>query len=134
MQRLIHSLAFALTLTGACAAGADQARQEDVQARFEAIATELQLTQEQTAQITPILQQEAADLKAVRDNPALRRRYKFKRFQGINEAASQHIRALLTPEQQAKYDAWREAQQAKRREQFKAQMNARKSTAPAPES
>lgn len=122
MKRFINSLAFALTLTGTFVGAADKPARENVQARLQEIAQQLELTEEQKAQITPILQQELVDLKALRDNTALGRRYKLRRAQSIVETASRQVRALLTAEQQPKFDAWRAEQKEKRREQFKERM------------
>jgi hypothetical protein len=131
MKKFINSLAFALTLTGTLVTAADKPTREDAQARLQEIGNQLQLTDDQKARITPILQQEAADLKALRDNTALKGRYKLRRAQSIAETASQQVRALLTSEQQPKYDALRAEQKAKRKEQFKERMKERNADDPA---
>ena len=131
MKRFISSLALALTLSGPFVTAADQPTREDAQARLQEIVSELQLTEEQKAEITPILRQELADLKALRENTALKGRYKLRRAQQIAEAASQQVRALLTAEQQPRYDAWREEQKAKRKTQFKERLKERNAGDPA---
>jgi Spy/CpxP family protein refolding chaperone len=72
--------------------------------RLDELAQKLNLTDEQKAQIAPILQKEAADLKALQGETSMRRMQKLRKLRDIANAASKEIRALLTPEQQTQYD------------------------------
>jgi hypothetical protein len=118
MKRIVYTIAIVMSLSGAAAVAAETPSREEALARWQAIAEQLALTEEQKEQIAPIVKQQAIDLKAVHDNTALRPRHKVKRARAISESASTKIRALLTPEQQVKYDTLREEQKARMREQF----------------
>lgn len=69
------------------------------------LAKDLGLTDQQKTQIGDILRKEADQLTALRDDESMARREKFKAMRKIREEGRQQIRALLTPEQQAKFDA-----------------------------
>lgn len=90
--------------------------------RLQHIAAQLDLSDAQKATIAPILEGEAAELRTLQADSALRRMQKLKRFREINRKASDQIRAELTPEQRKKYDALR----AEAREEFKAKMAERR--------
>ena len=90
--------------------------------KLQDIAAQLNLTEEQKAQIGPILQQEMAELRALKEEAKAARREKLQRFRDINQKASAQIRPLLTPEQQKKYDELRAAA----RVEFKQKMKERR--------
>jgi Spy/CpxP family protein refolding chaperone len=90
-------------------------------AKLQQIAERLQLTDEQKAEIAPILEQEWADLKALREDTSLRRMQRARRAKEITDTASKQIRAILTPEQQPEYDALR----AEMRDKLKAKAKER---------
>lgn len=129
MKRFLHAFTLAVALTNFTAFAADQPTREERQARFQEVVDQLDLSEDQKAQIMPIVMQQAADLKALRDNTALKPRHKIKRAREINSTASAEIRALLTPEQQVKYDALREESKAEMREQFRERMKEREAGA-----
>lgn len=91
-------------------------------AKLQEIVAQLGLSDEQKSKIAPILQQEGADLRAVREDASLRRLQKARRAREINQKASEQIRALLNPDQQKKYDELRAAA----REEMKQKMKERR--------
>lgn len=103
----------AITLPAAVAADADEAEATEVSsvrepgARLQELATRLNLTDEQKEQIAPILRQEFAELKKVREDTSLRHLSRVRRLREITNRAHRQIRALLTPEQQKEYEALR---------------------------
>jgi hypothetical protein len=81
-------------------AGADrpEAREKAMRERFEKMRTELSLTDQQTTAVRTILDETRNEYKALRTE--LRPRFEEPRMK-----ARTRIRALLTPEQQQKFDA-----------------------------
>lgn len=71
--------------------------------RLKEIADELDLSEQQRAEIAPILKKEMADIAAVRNSDDPRRK-KAKRLKEITSQANAGIRALLNPRQQEKFD------------------------------
>ena len=93
------------------AAGAE-AHERAMQERFEKMRTELSLTDQQTAAVRAILDETRNEYRAVRKE--LRPRFEEPRLK-----ARARIRALLTPEQQQKFDAMVAQQDAQRDEEQK---------------
>lgn len=91
------------------AASADAAPPPDraarVEERLQHMAQALGLTDEQKAKAGDILRRQADQLKALRDDDSKNRRQKFKAMRKIQDDGRAQIRALLTPEQQEKFDA-----------------------------
>jgi Spy/CpxP family protein refolding chaperone len=79
-------------------AGGAEARERAMHERFEKMRTELSLTDQQTAAVRTILDETRNEYRAVRKE--LRPRFEEPRLK-----ARARIRALLTPEQQQKFDA-----------------------------
>jgi Spy/CpxP family protein refolding chaperone len=73
--------------------------------RAERLAAELGLSDEQTGKVKALFKEEAALLKAVSQDKELERKEKMARNKEIRETFAAKIRELLTPEQQAKFDA-----------------------------
>lgn len=73
--------------------------------RVDRLAAELGLTDEQKTQIAAIYKEENAALKTISDDKSLERAGKIARNKEIREAHVVKIRALLSPDQQAKFDA-----------------------------
>jgi Spy/CpxP family protein refolding chaperone len=99
------------SITGAALTGLYRARSGDRperQSRFEKMRVELNLTDEQTKAVSTILDETRNEYKTLRAE--LR-----PRFDEPRQKARARIRALLTPEQQQKFDA-RVAQQDAERE------------------
>lgn len=127
MKQFILILTLALPLSGLTAVAADQpATQEGKRAKardhLQQVVDQLELTDDQRAAIAPIMQQQMIDLKALRDDSSLRRLQRARKAKAINETASAQIRALLTPDQQTKYDALR----AEMKDEMKARAKERK--------
>ncbi|HLP06935.1 MAG TPA: hypothetical protein VK178_02125 [Opitutaceae bacterium] len=91
----------------------------ELASRLQDITAQLNLTEDQKAKIAPILKQEAADLRALKEDTSQRRMQRLRRFREINQKASEQIRALLTPEQQPKYDELRAAARAEMKQRMK---------------
>lgn len=72
--------------------------------RLQMLAQELNLTAGQREEIGSLLQQQVEKARALHDDMSLSRRQKFKKMKVMREETRAQIRALLTPEQQAKYD------------------------------
>ncbi len=69
---------------------------------------ELGLTQEQKQQIIPILKQEVTQLQALKKNTSLSPLEKAKQLRQIGVSFDAKISPLLNPDQQQKFQAWRE--------------------------
>ncbi len=91
----------------------------DLASKLGGITSQLELTEAQRATITPILQREAAELRALRDEAKAGRLEKACRFRAINQKASGEIRAVLTAEQARKYDELRAAAKAEFKQKMK---------------
>jgi Spy/CpxP family protein refolding chaperone len=92
--------------------GGAEARERAMHERFEKMRTELQLTDQQTTSIRSILDETRNEYRALRTE--LR-----PRFEEPRSKARARIRALLNPEQQAKFDAKMAQQDAQRDEDQK---------------
>ena len=99
--------------------------QGELVSKLQDITAQLGLSEEQKAKIAPIVQQEMADLRALKQEATAARREKLRRFRDINQKASGEIRVLLTPAQQKKYDELRAAAKA----EFKQRMKERRAAA-----
>lgn len=94
----------------------DKMRAEDAPAapggqapnRMEAIAKELQLTDEQQAKLRDIFQGPAEQIKELRANTSLSNEQKMKEFKAIQDKMEPQVKAILTPEQYTKWQAIRE--------------------------
>jgi Spy/CpxP family protein refolding chaperone len=92
--------------------GGAEARERAMHERFEKMRTELSLTDQQTASVRTILDETRNEYRAVRKE--LRPRFEEPRLK-----ARARIRALLTPEQQQKFDAMVAQQDAQHDEEQK---------------
>jgi Spy/CpxP family protein refolding chaperone len=82
--------------------------------RLANLTEQLSLTPAQVEQIKPILNSERDAMRALNQDTSLDREAKRPKMREIREAHDAKIRALLTPEQQAKMDAMRPAGGKKR--------------------
>jgi len=80
-------------------------RAERAAERLQHLAQELGLTDLQKTQIGDLMAKQRDAAFATRDNADLNRREKMKKVRDLREAGRTQIRALLTPEQQKKFDA-----------------------------
>ena len=81
--------------------GREGGRRPSLEEIRERLVKQLSLTADQQAKLDPILQESRGQMMGLRELPEGERRAKA---QKIREASRVQIRALLTPEQQAKYD------------------------------
>jgi HlyD family secretion protein len=81
--------------------GREGGRRPSLEEIRERLVKQLALTPQQQAKLDPILQESRQQMMGLRELPEGERRAKA---QKIREASRVQIRALLTPEQQAKYD------------------------------
>jgi len=94
------------------ASNGTESRERAMHERFERMRTELNLTDQQTATVRTILDETRNEYRALRTE--LR-----PRFEEPRTKARSRIRALLTPEQQKKFDAMIVQQDAQREEEQK---------------
>jgi Spy/CpxP family protein refolding chaperone len=125
VKRSVLALAFVASLSSAALfadpAAADQTATEHADkapktphvSYTEKLATELGLNADQKTQVAAIHKEENAALKTVSDDKSLERAAKVARNKEIREAHAAKIRALLTPDQQAKFDAMAKAHSEK---------------------
>ena len=92
--------------------GGPEARDKAMHERFEKMRNELKLTDQQTTAVRSILDETRSEYKTLRTD--LRPRFEEPRLR-----ARARIRALLTPEQQQKFDALVAQQDAQREEDQK---------------
>lgn len=83
--------------------------------RLANLTEQLSLTPAQVEKIKPILNSERDAMRALNQDTSLDREAKRPKMREIREAHDAKIRALLTPEQQAKMDAMRPAGGKKQR-------------------
>ena len=101
-----------VALTGLYRSRAAGGERPNMHQRFEKMRTELKLTDEQTKAVQGIIDETRTEYRALRTE--LR-----PRFEEPRQKARTRIRALLTPEQQQKFDAIIAQQDAQRDEQQK---------------
>lgn len=89
----------------------DPVRGKRVALRLERLSANLGLTEEQKAEIRPVLEDEAEEMRALRLDTSLPEEEKQATVEAIREATRSRIREVLTPEQQAKLDELREERQ-----------------------
>jgi periplasmic protein CpxP/Spy len=77
----------------------------EVQDALRQISTELNLTDDQKGKIKPILENELSQLVALRNDTAMSTDVKQTKAKAIHDSANTQISAILTPEQQQKWDA-----------------------------
>jgi Spy/CpxP family protein refolding chaperone len=94
------------------ASGGTESRERAMHERFERMRTELNLTEQQTTAVRTILDETRNEYRALRAE--LRPRFEEPRMK-----ARSRIRALLTPEQQQKFDAMVAQQDAQHDEEQK---------------
>jgi periplasmic protein CpxP/Spy len=75
---------------------------------LQAMAKQLNLTDEQKEKLKPILTSEAEEVTALRNGPALTPQQKRAKMMEIGEKYRPQINAVLTPEQQEKWKAMRQ--------------------------
>jgi Spy/CpxP family protein refolding chaperone len=72
------------------------------EARLQMLSEKLNLTADQQAKLKPILEDQAQQMKTVRDDTSLSQEQKKAKMKAIHESFHGQINGVLTPEQQAK--------------------------------
>ncbi len=72
-------------------------------AHLQMLSEKLNLTEDQKAKLKPILQDQAQQLRALRDDPSLSPDQKSAQKKIIHETTHDQINGVLTPEQQEKF-------------------------------
>ena len=90
---------------------ANPARGKGTQAkeRFQDLAAQLQLTEQQKQQLKAVLRDEAQNLKNLRAETGAAKRQRHAQFTQIRQDLVARIKAILTPEQYAKWQTLRGA-------------------------
>jgi protein CpxP len=73
--------------------------------RLQRMSETLNLTQEQKDQVAAILKENAPQIQAIMNDESLSRDDRRAKMQGLRKDMRARIRAVLTPEQQTKFDA-----------------------------
>ena len=110
MLTILVVLATCLLLTGQTSAAPQTSPQgheamgaTSPEAHVQMLSEKLNLTEDQKAKLKPIFQDQAQQLKAVRDDTSLTPEQKAAKKKAIHETTHDQINAVLTPEQQEKF-------------------------------
>jgi len=87
---------------------ADPETQARVKAKLQELSAELNLTDDQKAQLKPILQDEMQKLRAVNDDASLTADQKKAKITDIRQSYKSQIVSVLNPEQQKKLELLKE--------------------------
>ena len=103
------AVTFILAIVGSASpAMAQTSVQDEVKDRLQKIASELNLSDDQKAQIKPILQGEVDELRGVKNDASLSPEQKQAKAKQIHEASKSKIGEILTPEQKSKWAAMKQ--------------------------
>ena len=80
---------------------------EEVQAKLQKMATELQLTDDQKAKIKPILMEEAPKIKALKEDTSMPQMQKMMQMKQLADGVDAKLKPILTPEQYQKFQQMR---------------------------
>jgi len=78
------------------------------EAPLQILSEKLNLSEDQKAKLRPLLQDEAQQMRAVRDDSSLSQEQKRAKIKSIHESFQPQINGVLTPEQQAKWKQMKE--------------------------
>jgi periplasmic protein CpxP/Spy len=70
--------------------------------KIEHLAKELKLTPQQKAQLMPILEAEAPQLKAIKANTSLSKSQRLEQLKAVHDQTDPQVKSILTPEQYQK--------------------------------
>lgn len=87
--------------------------------RIQATLAELNLTPEQKAKLAPIIRAEMERIAAVRSDTGLSPREKLQQMKAIQEEVVPQVKAILTPEQFAKWEKKRAEARDEMQERFR---------------
>ena len=107
-----HALTlFAIVLAAAASApmvsAQEPASPAEVQAKLQQMATTLQLTDDQKAQIKPIIMAEAPKIKALKDDTSMPQMQKMRQIKKLADGVDAKIKPILTPDQYQKFQEMR---------------------------
>ena len=85
----------------------EPASPDEVQAKLQQMATELQLTPDQIAKIKPILMAEAPKVQALKADTSMPQMQKMKQMKQLGDGVDAQLKPILTPEQYQKFQAMR---------------------------
>jgi len=94
------------------------------------LTDKLNLTPDQVTQVKAIQSDEATQMRALRDDTSTSRDDKRTKMMDIHKSSSDKIRALLTPDQQTKYDALQAQMKEKAQERMKDRQGGASSSQP----
>jgi periplasmic protein CpxP/Spy len=80
------------------------------------LSTELNLTDDQKAKIKPLFEDQAAKMKALREDTSTSMDDKRPKMQDIRKSTNDQVRAVLTADQQKKYDEMQAKMRERQRE------------------
>ena len=109
----VGGLVVALALGTARTGFAQEATPET---RLQKLSDELNLTADQKTKLKPILEDEAKQLEAVRNDTSLSKPDKIAKFKHIHQTFEPKVDAILTPEQQEKMKQIRQQAREKAKE------------------
>jgi Spy/CpxP family protein refolding chaperone len=87
----------------------------DCQRRLQRLTQRLGLSEEQQAQIKPLLEEEATQVQTLRDDSTLSRDERNAKLQELHESTYNRINGFLTPEQQQKHKELRDQAQQRQK-------------------
>lgn len=94
-------------------------RRRDAQRRLQARIEELGLTPEQKQKLTPVLRSEREKLAALRDDETLTPRDRLQKLQAIRDEITPQVKAILTPDQFARWEKSRDQEHGQMRERLR---------------
>jgi Spy/CpxP family protein refolding chaperone len=83
------------------------------QAQLDHLSQQLNLTDDQKAKILPILQNTDTQAQSVRQDTSLSQQDRREKMRSLHESAMTQVRAVLTPDQQAKLDSLKKSHEGK---------------------
>ena len=86
------------------------------EAHLQMLTEKLNLTADQQAKLKPILEDQAQQMKAVRDDTSLSEEQRKAKMKAIHESLHGQINSVLTPEQQAKLKQMKQESMEKHKE------------------
>jgi periplasmic protein CpxP/Spy len=86
---------------------------DDADQHLQMLSDKLNLTDDQKAKIKPVFQGQMQQMNAVREDSSLSQEQKRAKMKSIHESLHDQINAVLTPEQQAKFEQLRQEQMEK---------------------
>lgn len=94
-------------------------RRREAQRRLQARIDDLGLTAEQKEKLTPVLRSEREKLAALRDDETLTPRDRLRKLQTIRDETTPQVKAILTPEQFARWEKSRDQERGQMRERLR---------------